>query len=280
MNTYFNLRTLGARESQVVLTLRERERSVVRFADLRELTPTEASARSVTRSLVRKGWLARAKRGTYLLQPPEMGPENLGENNPKALATTAVTPSYVGWWSAAAYHGFTTQVPVTVFVATRRRVPSREFEGTPVRFVALTEKKFFGFQNYRVFGRDIPTSTPAKTFVDCVDRIDLCGGPTELTRIADRALATVPAQEVYEDAMRLGSKVVLQRLGFLSDLVQRPFPAELRNALRAAIPKSARSRFGRGEAREGDIGYVNDWGLYVDAERRDLLCEVPRLRDC
>jgi predicted transcriptional regulator of viral defense system len=276
-----NLRTLGASEAHAVLTLREQERTVVRFEDLRALAPTESSARVLARGLVRKGWLVRAKGGTYLFQPPELGPENLGgEYNPGLLATTAVVPSYVGWWSAASRHGFTTQVPATVFVATRRRVPNREFEGTRVRFIAISEQKFFGFANVRVLGREVPTSTPAKTFIDCLDRIDLCGGPAELTRIADRALATVPAQEIFDTAVRFASKVVLQRLGFLSDLVQRPLPDDLRSALRAAIPKSARSRFGRRRGLEGNIGYVHEWGLYVDAERKDLLCEVPRLRDC
>ena len=59
------------------------------------------------RNLIKKGWLARLVGGRYMLLPPQYGPENLGENNPIALA--AAEPSYVGWWSAAAFHGFTTQ---------------------------------------------------------------------------------------------------------------------------------------------------------------------------
>lgn len=275
-----NLRTLGPTEAKVVLTLRERERSVVRVADIRALVASDASARSVIKTLLRKGWLARAVGGTYLLQPPERGPDNLGENNPKALATAAVEPSYVGWWSAAAHHGFTTQIPLTLFVATTRAVPAREVEGTPVRYVSVTSRKFFGFETYRVFGRDVPISTPAKTLIDCVDRPDLAGGPAEVTRIVDRALAIVDPLEVRDAAEKLGSKVLMQRLGFLADLVQRPLPEEARSALRARIPKSARSRFGRGEAREGDIGYVAAWGLYVDARREDLLADVPRVRLC
>ena len=56
-----------------------------------------------------------------MLLPPEHGPDNLGENNILALAAAAVEPSYIGWWSAAAYHGFTTQKPMTVFVAVLRQ---------------------------------------------------------------------------------------------------------------------------------------------------------------
>ncbi len=270
-----NLRTLGPTGAKVVLTLREHGRSVVRVPDIRALVDSDASARAIIKRLLRTGWLARATGGVYLLLPPERGPDNLGENNPLALATAAVDPSYVGWWSAAAHHGFTTQNPLTVLVAVRRQVPAREVEGTPVRYVTLSPKKFYGYRKYLVFGRDVPISTPAKTVIDCVDRPELAGGPSEVTRTVNQALVTVNPSDLAEAALGLGSKVLLQRLGFLSDLIGKPLPPDVRTAFRERIPKSTRSRFGRGAAREGDIGYVAAWGLFVDARRDDLLAEIP-----
>jgi nucleoside-diphosphate-sugar epimerase len=43
----------------------------------------------------------------------------------------------------------------------------------------------------------------------------------------------------------------------------------------AAIPKSARSVFGRAARTDGHIGYVAHWGLFVHARKCDLLAEVP-----
>jgi hypothetical protein len=106
----------------------------------------------------------------------------------------------------------------------------------------------------------------------------LAGGPGEVTRIVNQALATADPADLQEMALELGSKVLLQRLGFLSDLVGKPLPPAVRAAFRERIPKSTRSRFGRGEAREGDIGYVAAWGLFVDARREDLLAEIPGAR--
>jgi hypothetical protein len=71
---------------------------------------------------------------------------------------------------------------------------------------------------------------------------------------------------------------MLQRLGFLTDLVGRPLSQELRARLRGTIPKSTRSIFGRRGRKEGDLGYVADWGLFVHAHKSDLLSEVPRIR--
>ena len=55
-------------------------------------------------------------------------------------------------------------------------------------------------------------------------------------------------------------------------------PEERRKEIRSAIPKSARSRLGRRDRREGDIGYVADWGIFVNARQESLLAEVPRIR--
>src|SRR5208282_848560 len=109
-----NLRTLGPKETKVILSFREQGREVVHAADIIELLGSEPTARKVIRNLLRKGWLTRLVGGRYMVLPPEHGPENLGENNPIALAAAAVEPSYIGWWSAAAFHGFTKQKPMTV----------------------------------------------------------------------------------------------------------------------------------------------------------------------
>jgi predicted transcriptional regulator of viral defense system len=276
-----NLRTLGKAESKVILSLREEGRSLVQTADiLGILGPTvpETAARKVIRNLVRKGWLSRIVGGKYMLLPPEHGPENLGENNVLALAAAAVQPSYVGWWSAASWHGFTTQKPMTVFVAVTRQTPPKIIEGNAVRFVKVTARKFFGYELYDIYGRSVALSTPAKTLVDCLDRPDLAGGPAELARIADNALAETDPEDVMAVASAMKSKAVLQRLGFLTDLIGRPLPDPLRKTLRQELPGSYRSHFGRAERLNGDIGYVAAWGLYVNARKEDLLAEVPRIK--
>jgi len=256
--------------------LAEQGRSVVRAADVIDLLGSEPTARKVIYNLLRKGWLARLVGGRYMFLPPEHGPENLGENNVLALAASVVDPSYAGWWAAASFHGLTTQKPMSIAVATVRQVPARTIEGAEIRFIKLANRKFFGSTVYKVYGREVAISTPAKTVVDCIDHPELAGGPTEITRIVHGASATVDVQEIAQAALRMESTALLQRLGFLADLVGWHWSEKLRGEIRSVIPKSGRSVFGRTERQKNDVGYVADWGLFVNAARRDLLADVPQ----
>lgn len=273
-----NLRTLGPGETKVVLSFREQGREVVRAAEIIDLLGSEQTGRKVIRNLIRKGWLSRLIGGRYMLLPPEHGPENIGENNILALAAAAIEPSYVGWWSAAAFHGFTTQKPMSVTVAVEGQARARLIEGSEVRFVKVAKRKFFGFETYNVYGRSVMISTPEKTVVDCIDRPDLAGGPAELARIVHSAMSEIDPGALADAALTMKSTSLLQRLGFLTDAVGKPLPEETRQRIRQAIPKSTRSSFGRPERKEGDVGYVAAWGLFVNARREDLLAEVPRIR--
>ena len=209
--------------------------------------------------------------------PPEYGPENLGENNPLALASAVVEPSYIGWWSAASFHGFTTQKPMTLTVATLRQVSTRVVEGNEIRFIKVVPRKFFGFKTYNVYGREATLSTRAKTLVDCMDRPDLAGGVTEITRIVHGASTVVSPEELSDVALQMKSTAALQRLGFLSDLARWTWPPGIRQQVRDAIPPNVRTIFGRPKRKPGDIGYVPAWGVIVHASKSDLLAEVPRI---
>jgi hypothetical protein len=95
-----------------------------------------------------------------------------------------------------------------------------------------------------------------------------------VTQIVSRALEIVSAEEAVDAALRFRSKSLMQRLGAIADLVGRPLSGPARKRLRATIPRSARSRFGRGKPLEGDVGYVSRWGIFIDAARAELLAEI------
>jgi predicted transcriptional regulator of viral defense system len=273
-----NLRTLGPNEAKVVLSLRADECSLIRSDDVVTILGSKPKARKVIYNLVRKGWLSRLVGGRYLFLPPEHGPTNIGENNAFAIASAIVEQSYIGWWAAASFHGFTTQKPMAITVAVRQQAPTRTIEGAEIRFVTLVPRKFFGSYTEMAYGRPIKISTKVKTLVDCIDRPDLAGGPSELARITFGASQEVEMADVFSTARQMKSTALLQRLGALADLVGWTMSDNLRIQLRRAIPKSARTTLGRQERRNDDIGYIAEWGIFINAAKRDLLADVPRIQ--
>jgi len=148
-----------------------------------------------------------------------------------------------------------------------------------VRFVTVNARKFFGFESCEINGRDVRLSSKPKTLVDCVDRPDLCGGIPELVRIVFAAAHEIDPQDLIDTVMAFKSKSVMQRLGFIADLVDRPLRDPVRQAIRSAIPASYSSYFGRAERRVGDIGYIAAWGLHVNVPKTGLITEGLSLSD-
>jgi predicted transcriptional regulator of viral defense system len=271
-----NLRSLSGNEARVVLSLRADGRTTITSEDVVQILGSKEKARKVAQTLVRKGWLSRLGGGRYLLLPPEHGPYNLGENNILALASAIVDESYIGWWGAASFYGFTTQRLMAVTVAVRRQMRPRMVEGTEVRFITTVARKFFGWTTEIAYGRPIKISTPAKTLVDCLDRPELAGGPSELARIVFGASRDIAFGETLEMARKMDSTALLQRLGALADLTGWQIDPQSRKDLRSTIPKSYRSSLGRKDMREGDIGYLPEWGISIHLAKADLLADVPR----
>ncbi|MDE0436652.1 MAG: type IV toxin-antitoxin system AbiEi family antitoxin domain-containing protein [Bryobacterales bacterium] len=96
----FAARSLSRQESRVVLSLVEQgSKEVDRRQIIDMLGVSPQTADHAIRSLRRKGWLERASWGRYLLIPPEMGPDALGESNVLALASRITEPYDFGYLS-------------------------------------------------------------------------------------------------------------------------------------------------------------------------------------
>src|SRR5580704_4234870 len=129
-------RSLSTQESKVVLALTERGRREATRAEIVDLLGGSAKAADhVIESLRRKGWLQRATWGEYLLIPPEQGPDALGDSNLLALASRIADPYYIGFSTAAAHYGLTTQHRNVIFIVTPVRLRGREVGEAQVRIV-------------------------------------------------------------------------------------------------------------------------------------------------
>ena len=149
MDPNSNYRSLGPIESRLVLGLTEEgRRELTRQEAMTRFSLTENTVNEVLTSLVRKGWLARAGRGKYLLIPPDWGATPISESNTLALAAQLTADGYIAFSTAAAHWGLTTQVRNVVWIVTRTHARPRRINDSDIRFARLPAKALFGFAKH------------------------------------------------------------------------------------------------------------------------------------
>jgi len=181
-------------------------------------------------SLSKSGWIARLKRGVYVVNS-SLFPEEL---HPFALAGALVDPMAISHWSALAHHGLTTQVPPMVQAMTPKKVVTPEMRigkasrprgravwevlEIEVEFIYIVKKRFFGFQQEWVSRWNrVSITDRERTFLDMVARPDLFGG-TELALTTFEEYGDVLDLEMLVSyALRYDMGSVIKRLGWVLD---------------------------------------------------------------
>lgn len=267
------IRSLSAQESKVMLALAERRQRTAKRSEIIDLLGGSVKAADhVIEALRRKGWLERATWGEYIVIPPEQGPDALGDSNLLAHASRVADPYYIGFSTAAAHYGLTTQHRRIIFVVTPVRVRARAVGESRVRIVNPSANKFFGFGPVDVLGFTVMLSDREKTTIDCVDRPALAGGVGEAATIlanASRRFEWTTAAEYLE---RIGSASLMRRFGWLSDHVQADMPSEIRQHLLEFGGSGTRARLGplHYHAVHDPIGYDKTWRIFVNVPREEL----------
>ncbi len=178
---------------------------------------TRESLRVLLSRLEKRGWIERIEKGKYMIVPlgSEKGEYTLDEF---VLASALVEPYCVGYWSALNYHGFTEQIPTTVFVQTtsRKRCREKKIFGVDFKIVKLKKEKFFGKETFWSGDEQVNITDKEKTIVDCLDKPKYCGGIVEVAKGI--------RSEDFDDGKildyidRIGNTGVLRRFGYLCDL--------------------------------------------------------------
>ena len=267
----FATRSLSPQESRVVLALSEQGRREIARPEIVELLGVSPKAADhVIDSLRRKGWLERASWGKYLLIPPDQGPEALGESNLLALASRIIEPYYIGYGTAAAHYGLTTQHRNVIWLVTPVHLRDRKVGDAEVRIVNPVSRKFFGFGPVDVLGYKVVISDREKTAIDCIDRPELAGGLGEAAYILAMASRRFDWGKGADYLERIGSAPLARRFGWLADHLGADMPSAERERLLRLAGHGRKVLLGpKGEVR-GAIGYDDTWRLFVNVTREDL----------
>ena len=271
MNTNDNYRSLGPIESRIVLGLTEEgRRELTRQEAMTRFSLSENTVNEVLTSLVRKGWLARAGRGKYLLIPPEWGATPTNESNTLALAAQLTADGYIAFSSAAAHWGLTTQVRNVVWIVTRTHARTQRINDSEIRFARLSPKSLFGFERVPVFGYPVPMSDPEKTALDCIEYPERAGGLAEASAILAKAARRWNWEKAIGYFERRGNTALIQKFAYLCDAGHMSMPEAMRARLHSRIKQSSRTYLVPRRHSEPCQNYDREWGVVVNIDPHTL----------
>ena len=189
---------LSALESKAYEALRGNGLSVFRTVDVSTLLRLDKTGTyNLIKALKKKGEIKSIKNGLYAFK----------DISEYVIGAQLNWPSYLSFRSALNYYGFTDNNPKTIyFAATRYHRQTQDY-----KYVMLSRKRFFGY----VSAGDVVIADKEKVIIDSLLFPKYAGGIAEIRGCLERSLGELNISKLVDYALRMESKAVLRRLGFL-----------------------------------------------------------------
>lgn len=227
------------------------------------LSARAASARLA--AWTRAGWLARVRRGVYLVLPLESESERQTTvEDPWLLAAALFSPCYIGGWSAAEHWGLTEQLFRSTFVATAAHIRTRTAThlGAAFTLVRVKPERLQSLTPVWRGSTRVLVSSRERTLVDAAMDPRWLGGFRHLADVF-AAYSTDPKADpatLLEELRRSGSGAAAKRLGYLAEHVWPAAHALVEGA--RAYRSTGVVKLDPAVARRGRMN--SRWGLWVN----------------
>ncbi len=173
--------------------------------------------------LAHRGWLARARRGLYVVLPLEAASRSPSVEDPWVLAWKLFSPCYIGGWSAAEHWGLTEQLFRSTFVVTAASIRRRAERvlGSEFHVVKVARTRLTGTTLVWRGRERIAVSDRERTLADALAVPDWVGGIRHLADLltAYRESRHWSPSRLLSRLNELGRGAAFKRLGFLAELL-------------------------------------------------------------
>jgi predicted transcriptional regulator of viral defense system len=157
-------------------------------------------------TLETKDLVIRMKRGRYTLA--EWMAEKLYE-----IATEAVKPSYISFWTALSHYGLTEQQPAVIQLVTVTQSGNFNIGPTPVELTVWLPGRFYGYGKKDGY----VMADMEKALVDSLYQPEKCGGLGEYAKCLKNSWPSVNRLLFRKHLLRFGNRSVISRAGHLLD---------------------------------------------------------------
>jgi len=205
---------LSKMEHDAYEILRKNEFVVFRIKDICILLKVnKTKAYNIVKALKKKKVIKTVKEGIF----------TFNDADEFAVATAIHYPSYISFWSALNYYGWSDQTPRKLFVATTKYT----MEIGSFKYVTLSKKRFFGY----VQEGKITIAEKEKAIIDSLLFPKYSGGMREVSECFKIAFSELDKKKLVDYALKADSKAVIRRLGYLLNLSGDTKLAELKKRI-------------------------------------------------
>jgi predicted transcriptional regulator of viral defense system len=269
-------RTLSRTEARVILSLESEGKEELTLGDIEvRASISRPHARKVAHGLVRKGWIQRTTRASYLLNPARHGPDAIPDTDPFRLGSHLLDPYYFGYASAAELLGLLPQAGRIYYLASPRHRSSSILRAAEFRIVHSSGERFFGLETLSRGRVRVSASDLERTVLDCMDRPEYSGGIGGAVHILSAAKPKIRWSVLASYLGRFRNRSLALRVGYLAEHV-RPEIAPPERFLRRFRPKDEEGYVPLGPARSfGRRGHRDPrWHVIENVPPGQLYAEV------
>ncbi len=162
-------------------------------------------AKQIVNRLKKRKLIKRVRRNVYTTK-----------DNIFVIASNIIYPSYVSFWSASYFLGYTEQIVNTIQVATTRRIKPIKFKNYEMKFVPL--KHFFGYKKMLTNEGEIFIVEDEKLLIDAFLKPNECGNFDEIEKMFEDA--KISKEKIIDYLKRTGKQAVIKRVGVLLEKIK------------------------------------------------------------
>ncbi len=221
LNKYDNIS-----KNEAILLNSVEEFSVFSIPIIRKLTNwNNIRIKNTLDSLKKKNIITSIKKNNYVLI-------NKIPGNFFSLANIIIKPSYISFWTALSYYGFTEQQVKTIQVVSTNYYQELKINERNIETTTFKPFRFYGYQKIENFA----IAEKEKLLIDCIYKPEKAGGLNELKNCIKTCWDQINQKKLLEYIIMFKNKSIFAKLGYLLDELKLDNKYEL-NFIKN-IPKS------------------------------------------
>jgi len=229
---------------------------VFNFEEAQNIVGSKENAKVILNLYVKKGLIKRVRRNLYCT----VNLENRKAAADRYLIASKINKkSYLAYHSAFEVHGLSHQVSFIVYVVSDEKISDFEFEGVLYKYVGKGINE--GITHYGLNNKIMLTDLE-RTVIDCLDRLDYCGGVNEFDEILK--ICRILDESKLEKYLEIYDKQILyKKAGYFLERYQQSL------GITDCFLSQLEKRTGKGKsyldegAQNGNGVLIKRWGLIV-----------------